>query len=59
MVLHEYKVDVKLDIYLVFIILEPIKKIIFINYYYFLITIVPISSKSISKYLLSLRHKVK
>jgi len=41
MVLHKYKIDVKLD--LVFIILGPILKIIYINNYNFLITIAPIS----------------
>jgi len=57
MVLHKYKIDVKLD--LVFIILGQFLSIIYIDDYEFQITIVPISYKSITIDLLSLEHKVK
>lgn len=59
MVLHQYKIDIKLD--LVLIIQGPNLQIFNINYYNFHITIVPIpiSYKPITMYLLSLKHKVK
>jgi len=54
MVLHKYKIDVKLD--LVFTILEPYLQIININDYIFQITL--LSCKPITINLLFLEHKI-